>query len=165
MEVTLRKISEEDKPVLANLIELYRYDLSLYDGSRPNRHGLFGYRWLDSYWTSNKRHPFFIMADGEIAGFVLVNDFCRLCEPGEANSIAEFFVLSGLRRRGVGREAAIKVFRKFPGKWEVLQHSENTPSMDFWESVIYDLTRGQYRKLEAETDDWTGQALIFTLNP
>lgn len=165
MEIGLKKVTEDDKPVLARLMELYRYDLSVYDGSMPNRHGLFGYRWLDSYWTEKKRFPFFIFADGKIAGFALVNDFCRLCEPGEALSIAEFFVLAGLRRRGIGREAAVKLFRMFPGKWEVVQHRENTPSMDFWESVVYDLTRGQYRKLEAETDDWTGQALIFTLKP
>ena len=106
MEVKLKKVPEEDKPVLARLLELYRYDLSRFDGSRLNRHGLFGYRYLDSYWTEKNRHPLLIIADGEVAGFVLVNDFCRLCEPGEANSIAEFFVLRNFRRKGIGKEAA-----------------------------------------------------------
>lgn len=164
MLVTLKRVSEEDKSVLSNLMELYQYDLSRYDGSKPNRHGLFGYSWLDSYWTEKRRHPFFIIVGGEKAGFILVNDFCHLCEPGEAYSIAEFFVLGNYRRKGIGREAAVKVFRKFPGKWEVIPQSGNTAALTFWESVIYDITRGQYRKLEAETDDWTGQALIFTMN-
>jgi predicted acetyltransferase len=162
MEVRLKRVQEADREVLARLVELYRYDLSVFDGSRLNRHGLFGYPSLDCYWTDKNSHPFFITADGELAGFALVNRRCRLCEPGEASSMAEFFVLSAYRRRGIGREAALRLFRMFPGKWEIVQHQENLSSMEFWEKVLDDFTRGQYRKLEAQTEDWTGSALIFT---
>jgi len=155
-------VAQEDKQLLSRLMELYRYDCSQYDNSRLNRHGLFGYKYLDHYWTEKGRHPFLIMADGMIAGFVLVSDICCLCAPGEASSVSEFFVMRGFRRKGVGRAAAVSVFRMYPGKWEVVQHPDNKASMRFWENVIEDVTRGQYRKLEAETETWTGQALIFT---
>lgn len=163
MEVTLRKVLPEDKEVLYRLLELYQYDFSEYDLQDINNHGLYGYKYFDHYWTEQGRHPFFIMVDGQLAGFVLVSDFCYLCEPGEANSISEFFVMRKYRRTGVGKMAAVQVFRLFPGKWEVLQHPENKPSMMFWENVIDELTRGQYRKLEAATEEWTGQALIFAI--
>jgi len=163
MEVKLEKIKPEDKAILSRLLELYQYDFSEYDLRDLNCHGLYDYRYLDHYWTEDGRHPFFIIVDDKLAGFVLVSDFCYLCEPGEANSISEFFVLRKYRRKGVGKAAAAEIFSMFPGKWEVMQHRENTSSIKFWESVIYELTRGQYRKLEAETEDWTGQALIFTL--
>ncbi|MCK5842754.1 MAG: GNAT family N-acetyltransferase, partial [Candidatus Sabulitectum sp.] len=68
------------------------------------------------------------------------------------------------RRIGVGEAAARKVFDLYPGKWEIVQHPENKPSMDFWEKIVSEITRGQYRKLEAETESWTGQALIFSSN-
>jgi predicted acetyltransferase len=162
MEVILKRIPLGDKPVLARLFELYRYDLSEYDGAHLSRHGLYGYRFLDHYWTEKGRHPFFIITDGVISGFLLVSDTCCLCGPGEANSIAEFFILRKYRRKGIGRAAAVSAFKMFPGKWEVVQHPDNKPSMNFWENVIEDVSRGQFRKLEAETDTWTGQALIFT---
>ncbi len=165
MKVKLKKVHPEDKEVLYRLLELYQYDFSQFDLRDLNSHGLYGYKYFDHYWTEEGRHPFFITVDDQLAGFVLVSDFCYLCEPGEANSISEFFVMKKYRRKGVGSAAATEVFRMFPGKWEVLQHPENKISMKFWENVIQELTRGQYRKLEAVTEEWDGQALIFTYDP
>ncbi|MCK5786276.1 MAG: GNAT family N-acetyltransferase [Candidatus Sabulitectum sp.] len=162
MNVLLEEVGIEDKQVLMNLLELYQYDFSEFDKADVNAHGLYGYKYLDHYWTEPGRHPFFITVDDALAGFVLVSDFCYLCEPGDARSISEFFVMKKYRRMGVGEIAAWSVFEMFPGKWEIIQHPENTPSMEFWEKVITDVTRGEYRKLEAETEDWTGLALIFT---
>ena len=162
MNVLLKKIPVEDKQVLRNLLELYQYDFSEYDKKDVNKHGLYGYKYLDHYWTDSGRHPFFILLDGNLAGFVMVNHFCYLCKPGEAKSISEFFVMKKYRRMGVGEKAARAVIEMFPGRWEVVQHPENKSSMEFWEKVISEITRGQYRKLEAETEVWTGQALTFS---
>ena len=162
MNLIIKEVGIEDKQVLSNLLELYQYDFSEFDKADVNSHGLFGYRYLDHYWTEPGRHPFFILIDGNLAGFVMVNDFCYLCKPGEAKSISEFFVMKKYRRMGVGEGAARKVFNLFPGKWEICQHPENKPSMEFWEKVVSEITREDYRKLEAVTEDWTGQALIFT---
>lgn len=161
MNIVLKKVKFEDKQILSNLLELYQYDFSEFDHADVNFHGLYGYRYLDHYWTEPGRYPLLIMVDEVIAGFIMVSDFCYLCEPGEARSISEFFVLKKYRRQGVGREAAVAVFEMFRGRWEVLQHPENLNSMEFWESVISDYSRGEYRKLEAETEEWTGQALMF----
>ena len=115
MEVKLHRVKEADKPVLARLLELYLYDMSLYEGTGPGPHGLFGYRWLDSYWTEPHRHPFFITADDELAGFALVNDFCRFTEQGAAMAVAEFFVMNRFRRKG-GKPGSAEALQDVPRK-------------------------------------------------
>jgi predicted acetyltransferase len=147
--------------VLRQLLELYNYDFSEYDGADVNEHGLYGYKYLDHYWTEPDRQPFFIVVDGQLAGLVLVGSFCYvLREPG-ARSIAEFFVMRKYRRKGVGRIAATRAFELFPGSWEVLQHGGNAPSYVFWEEVIADYTGGRYDKEPVVTEDWDGQAITF----
>ncbi len=107
-----------DKPVLRHLIELYLYDFSEFTGEDVGDHGLFGYRYLDHYWTEPDRHPFFIRVGERLAGFVLVRK-CPGDDGDSESSIAEFFVMRKYRRRGVGRVAARRVFDMFPGRWEV----------------------------------------------
>jgi predicted acetyltransferase len=46
--------------------------------------------------------------------------------------VAEFFVVRGARRRGVGTRAAHAVFGRFPGAWEVRVRKENVAAMAFW---------------------------------
>lgn len=161
MKIELFEVDETEKSVLRQLIELYSYDFSEYDDVDVNDHGFYGYTYLDYYWTEDARHPFFIRVDGKLAGFVLISDYAYVLETGEAKSVTEFFVMKKYRRKGIGESVAFQVFDKFPGKWEVIQHGENQPSKIFWEEVIRTYTRGHYRKENAKTEWWEGQALIF----
>ena len=65
------------------------------------------------------------------------------------------------RRKGIGKLIAVQVFDKFPGKWEVIQHGNNEPSKTFWEEVIREYSRGNFRKENAKTEWWEGQAILF----
>ena len=161
MDVQLVPVTFEQKPVLRQLLELYAHDFSEYDDADVNEHGLYGYKYLDHYWTEPDRHPFFIVVDGRLAGLVLVNSYCYVVKEPDAKSIAEFFVMRKYRRNGVGRAAAIKAFAMFPGTWEVLQHGANAPSYRFWEKVIGEYTEGRYDKGPVTTEDWEGQAITF----
>ncbi len=58
LEVELHPAQVEDKSVLRNLLELYAYDFSEYDGADVDAHGLYGYERLDHYWTEEGRAPF-----------------------------------------------------------------------------------------------------------
>jgi len=161
LNIELVKVEETEKSVLRQLIELYNYDFSEYDQADVNAHGFYGYRYFDHYWTEEARHPFFIKVDGELAGFVLVNDHCYYLKGAGARSIAEFFVMRKYRGKGIGKVVARQVFDRFPGKWEVLQHGENAPSIRFWETIVSEYTNGNFEKHAAQTEDWEGQALIF----
>jgi predicted acetyltransferase len=67
-KIEVLKATLHDKPVLRNLMELYQYDFSEIEGEDAGDFGLFGYRYLDHYWTESGRHPFLIKVDGKLAG-------------------------------------------------------------------------------------------------
>ena len=72
MEFELVAATEDDKPVLRRLVELYRYDFSEFDQADVDVHGEYGYRYLDHYWTEGSRAPFLFRVNGRWAGFALV---------------------------------------------------------------------------------------------
>ena len=57
-----------DKPVLSNLLQLYLYDFSEFDGSDLKPSGQYRYDYLDSYWGEDGRHPFLVRVNGLMAG-------------------------------------------------------------------------------------------------
>ena len=118
MKAEIHPAALSDKPVLRNLLELCQHDYSEYDDQDLDENGLFGYRWLDHYWTEPERHPFLVRVDGRLAGFVLVRQIGTSQEQ-PVYSIAEFFILRKYRRRGVGRQAAWSVFDRLPGRWSI----------------------------------------------
>jgi predicted acetyltransferase len=161
MKIDLVEVEESEKSVLRQLIELYAYDFSEFDGADVNEHGFFGYTYLDYYWTEGARHPFFIRVDGKLAGFVLISDYVYMLKTCQARSVTEFFVMRKYRRKGIGKLVAFQVFDKYPGKWEVIQHGHNLSSIRFWEKVIREYTGGNFSKEKTSTEWWDGQALIF----
>ena len=128
-EVEVVAAALADKSVLRNLLELYLHDFSELTGADVDEHGLFGYRFLDNYWSEPDRHPFFIRADGRLAGFALVRS-------GTPHDMAEFFVLRKYRRNGVGLLAARALFAAFPGEWQVREMSGNAGATAFWRRAI-----------------------------
>ncbi len=160
MEIELQAVGYDDKPVLRNLFELYQYDFSEYENSDVDEHGLYGYRYLDHYWTEPGRHAFFIRVDGKLAGFALVRELHEGYS-SPTHSIAEFFVLRKYRRRGVGREAATRLFDQFPGRWRVAEEESNLPAQAFWHKVIETYTRGNYEEMRMNNDEWRGLLQVF----
>ena len=117
------------KPVLRNLLELYQHDFSEFDGADLDEHGVYGYRYLDNYWTEPERHPLLFRVDGRWAGFALVR-------AGTPHDMAEFFVMRKYRRHGVGTALAREVFARFPGEWQVRQMASNRSATAFWIRAI-----------------------------
>lgn len=130
MLTELEPVAVADKSVLRNLMELYLYDFSEFEQRDVDEHGIFGYRYLDHYWTDAERHPFFIRVDGRLAGFVLVRELA-----GDGYSISEFFVMRTYRRCGVGRTAMESLFGRFPGTWSFEVLDSNTGAQPFWREI------------------------------
>lgn len=161
--VEIVEVAENQKTVLRQLMELYEYDFSEYNGADVNEHGHYGYKYLDHYWTEDKRSAYFVKVDDRYAGFVLVNAHCYLAsQEDDCRAIAEFFIMRKYRRQGVGKQAAFAVFGKHAGSWEVLQHGKNLPSHVFWRNTVHDYTSGNYTEHEVTTANWTGKGLYFT---
>ncbi|WP_136605433.1 GNAT family N-acetyltransferase [Paenibacillus dokdonensis] len=160
-QVDVIKVQEDQKSILRQLIELYEYDFSEYNDQDVNDYGVYGYKYLDHYWTDENRYPFFVKIDNNYAGFVLINSHSYLYKDDNTKSVAEFFIMRKYRRTGNGKKVAIKIFDMFRGHWEVLQHGNNGPSKSFWKGVIEEYTKGNFELLDVETEDWKGQGYIF----
>jgi predicted acetyltransferase len=126
----------EQEPILANLLQLYAHDFSEFHAVELVADGRFGYRHLPLYWSEPGRHPFLVWVDGKLAGLVLVKRGSELSDNEAVWDLAEFFVIRGYRRRGIGNQIAQEVWRRFPGAWEVRVMQSNIPACNFWASAI-----------------------------
>jgi predicted acetyltransferase len=118
------------------LLELYAHDFSEFHHIELGADGRFGYRRLPLYWSEPGRHPFLVRMDGNLAGLVLVKRGSEISGNENVWDMAEFFVVRGYRRRGIGTEIAHDVWRRFPGFWEVRVMESNGPARHFWERAI-----------------------------
>jgi predicted acetyltransferase len=132
--------SPEQAPILANLFELYAHDFSEFHDVDLGADGRFGYRCLPLYWSEPDRHPFLVRVDGNLAGFALVKRGSEVSGNAAVWDMAEFFVIRGYRRRGIGTRIAHEVWRRFPGPWEVRVMQSNMSAYHFWARAILKLT-------------------------
>lgn len=161
MNFLIQPVSITDKPVLRNLLELCHHDYSEYDNADVDEHGLFGYNYLDHYWTEPGRHAFLVRVDDRLAGFVLVRDV-EDQHSSITHTIAEFFVMRKYRRQGIGRQVAWSIFDRFPGDWLVSQEEGNRPAQAFWRRVIDEYTHGSYTEETLQTEEWHGPRQRFS---
>ena len=145
MNFELTDATEEyGKEIIFNLMQLYTYELSFFEDETTKfvlqDNGLYVVsKYTELYWKEDKRHPYVLKCDGEIAGFVLE----RLNEEG-MNEIAEFFVLNKYRKLGAGTFMANEMFKRFKGKWEIRTLLKNKRAQEFWRKVVRDASNGNF---------------------
>lgn len=149
-EITLRPAIAADRPVIANLIQLYLYDMTGFMPFPVGADGRFEYGYLDRFW----RHPYFIMSGGEIAGFGLVVDECPLTGRAPCWFMAEFFVLKAYRGRGVGSAALNLALDAHPGPWHIAVPVANRAAQAFWGRALA-RHAGSPRDIYFDGDDWS----------
>src|SRR5579863_8835348 len=133
-QIDLRPASLDQKPIVANLLQLYVHDFSEFIACPIGPDGRFGYTDLDLYWTDPQRFPFLIYVDQELAGFLLVQGIPRA--DTALWDMSEFFILRGYRRRSIGNRAACEAFARFPGSWQVRVMESNAPACAFWNRAV-----------------------------
>jgi predicted acetyltransferase len=158
MKLEIAKAAADEKSILRNMMELYLYDFSEYDGADLNQHGLYEYEYVDNYWTEQDRQVFFLRIDGKLAGFALIRKVTTV-EEQAYYSMAEFFVMKKYRKKNAGKIFAQRLFDLVPGLWRVAQEESNYPSQVFWRKVISDYTNGSYREILQE--EWDGPIQEF----
>jgi len=147
----------EQAPILANLLELYAHDFSAFYDVELGPDGRFGYKQLPLYWSEPARHPFLVRVEGKLAGFVLVRRGSEVSGDASIWDMAEFFVIRGYRRRGIGTHVAHQVWRQFPGRWEVRVLEENVSARHFWERAISQFAEqtADPVRVDHNGDSWT----------
>jgi predicted acetyltransferase len=157
MQVEVERAPKGAKSALHNLMQLYFHDLSEFAPREVDSQGVFYYKYFDGYWGETDRYPFLIRVDGSLAGFA----FVFFDGEGRAN-MAEFFVLRGKRRHGVGAMAAKKLFDTFQADWEVREEPLNFGAQRFWRGVIQEYTQGEFEELTLDDDEWRGPVQRFS---
>lgn len=167
-QIKLLEATVADKPVFRNLLQLYNYDTSEFNGKDPDRHGLFDYPYLDHYWTEEGRMqegriPILIQIDDYIAGFALINRFSLIVPKGpDTRNLAEFFIMRKWRRRQIGKVVVKELFDMYLGQWEIRQERANVNAQQFWHNVIDEYTGGAFHETDCDDEHWDGLIQSFS---
>lgn len=167
-EIALQRVGAERAETLANLFQFYVHDFGDFWGARQVDFGEDGrfplYPPLPRYWSEPDRTCLLIRVDGKIAGFALLDREGYSGEPVDWN-MGEFFVARHYRRRGVGRAAALAVFRERPGRWELAVARPNAPALSFWRGVVAEAAAGAVEERDQDDARWNGPVLRFRVSP
>ncbi|WP_053368460.1 GNAT family N-acetyltransferase [Bacillus sp. FJAT-27245] len=155
MDVFLQKTGREDAGILANMYAFYLHDLTAYtDSLKENEAGMYEFESFSLFWKREGVNPYFIIVDGERAGFVL------LLEPPFTKKlnyvINDFFVYNRFRGKGIAIRAAEAIFEGRSGSYLVAQLTRNERAIAFWRKV-YDRCGIDYDEYEDEED---GEAIL-----
>src|SRR4051794_35603208 len=148
--VVLDVATPQDAPLLANLLQLYIYDLSeAFPNVELGADGRYDYEKLPLYWSEpERRFPLLLRFEGRGVGFVLVTPGSPATDDPEGFDVAAVFVLRRYRRSGVGRGAAFLLWDRLPGRWIVRVSEGNPGALRFWTGVIGEYTRGAATQFE-----------------
>ncbi len=164
------KAQKDERNIMMNLLEKYLYEFSQWEKTDVNDDGLYGYEYLDCYFEEERRFPYFIKVDGKLAGFILISDYPEVTEENTDYCLSEFFIMNKYRRKGYGKEAVFKVLDMHRGKWQLKRHPHNIASVHFWNKVINEYTKGNYRLVEkypnkeVDYEDGTAADVFFFEN-
>jgi predicted acetyltransferase len=163
--VTLTEVHAAQAPLIQNLAQLYTHDFSEFWAGTSrgdlDPDGKFAAYPLDEYWTRRNWSALLIWQHAALAGFVLINDQAHSGMATHRN-VGEFFVLRKYRGQGVGRMAALTMFSRQPGQWEVAVARKNKPAHEFWRRIIAGATQaGCVRELDVQTETWDGPIFRF----
>ena len=151
----------EDRSVLSNLYQLYIHDFTDFVERELGDDGRFNYDPLPPYWTESNRFPFLVRVERKLAGFALVKKGSDFSGNTEVWDMADFFVVRGVRRRGVGYLVAEQIWRRFPGPWEVRVMSTNAPAMAFWARAVCRFTRQDIKPMAVTKGEETRYLFNF----
>jgi predicted acetyltransferase len=142
-DVTLEVATARDAPLLANLLDLYMHDMSEFFPIDLDAEGRFGYPRLPLYWSElDTRFAFLIRSGGHVVGFAFVTRGSPASDDPAVLDMAEFFVLRRYRRSAIGKQAAVQLWKRFPGDWIVRVAESNRAGIPFWSRIIGEYTSG-----------------------
>ena len=141
MQIQLVPTTAEQAPLIANLYQYYAYESSDWEGEDVEADGLFYLHQphLQRYWQEPDWSASLILADGFIAGFLLIerSELAGL----DALEFADLFVLKRYRRHGIGRALAEQILGSGDEAWLLRFHPQDELATAFWQAVLPRLPR------------------------
>lgn len=156
-DIKIIKATEDQRPILANLLELYAYDFTEFFDFDIGDNGFYGYEKLPLFWIDPNRYPYLIYVKDKIAGLVMVQKGSPISDDHDIWDIAEFFIMKKYKRQGIGTAVAHQIWNRFTGKWQVRVLVENKIATNFWLNAVTSFTglppKTTIRQIK--NDDWT----------
>lgn len=135
--IQLVKVTEKNKSLLFNLMQLYLYDLSVYFNFKINNNGIYEYDHFEDYFIDSNYIPYFIYSDNELVGFVLLNDYSPITNTHEnIINVSEFFILKLYRKQGLGEMTFQALLEMHKGVWTIKPAAFSKEANAFWETII-----------------------------
>ena len=132
--VSVDLVTDESRPILVRLWQLYMHDLSEFRGTMPDAEGQYATERLATFFDDPDRACYLIRHGSNIAGLALIRGVSS-----EPRVMGEFFIVRGARRHGVGYQAAVALLSAHPGRWEIAFQEQNTTAARFWRQVATDV--------------------------
>lgn len=159
--IELHRVAASERLELDPLIDVYLAELSAHRERPVGPTDAASYQYLPLYWREPGRHPFFIQADGERIGFVLVREVAAEA----VIEMSEFYIRRESRRSGLGRATLAEVWRRFPGRWRLLVHDQNRAAALFWPKCIGEAATGPIETRPVTWDDGRRTEYTFEVGP
>ncbi|APO82098.1 GNAT family N-acetyltransferase [Pseudomonas asiatica] len=140
LPIELLATTADQAPLIRNLYQFYAYESSDWEQEDVEVDGRFYIHdeHLQRYWQADGWGAYLVLADGFIAGFVLVE---RSELPGiDAFELADLFILKKYRRQGIGRAVALQLLGG-EGDWLMRCYAQDTPAVAFCNTVLAELSR------------------------
>ena len=158
MTLVCRQAQAEDFPALAQMLELYQYELSDIWDQDLDANGEYGFN-LDKHRLAQRFFAHVALVEGRYAGFALVAP--AIVTQTEGHWMEQFFILKKYRRDGNGQALAMHVLDSHPGPWEIGQMPANDAARSFWRAVISRVTAGNFSEVQVTQGWWQGTVQRF----
>ena len=135
-KIKITPASIEQQSVIAQLYELYTYEMTDLADFDINVSGYYGYSDLPLYWNTPNRYPYLIWVSNKLAGFVLIQRGSPIDDNPNIWDVAEFFIMRKFRKKGIGQFVAQSLWTTHKGSWQVRVWENNTTAYQFWNNAI-----------------------------
>ncbi|KPG95484.1 GCN5 family acetyltransferase [Pseudomonas sp. RIT-PI-q] len=150
--IELHAAQRDELETIENLMQFYMYDFSEWLPLKLGGRGFFNVQPQLDYWRNPATRPFLINVDGELAGFVTLDNQTLL--PGAEHNIGYFFVSRRFRGQGVAKFVVSTLLSQFPGQWQIFHIDANLPARRFWARVMPELAQGEFTRHQLPVDGY-----------
>ncbi len=136
LDIQILNATVVQKPVIAQLYELYTYEMTDLADFDIHDNGYYGYDELPIYWEDPNKHPYLVWVNNKLAGFVLIQKGSPIKADPDIWDVAEFFIMRKFRKKGIGQVVALQIWKRLSGTWQVRVWDNNIAAHSFWDKAI-----------------------------
>jgi len=133
--------TNQQASVIAQLYELYTYEMTDLADFDINDNGFYGYDDLPLYWQDKDKYPYLIWVNKKLAGFALIQKGSPIEHHPDIWDVAEFFIMRKFRGKGLGEYVAHHLWTLHSGHWQVRVWNNNKVAHAFWDKAINNFTK------------------------